>query len=311
MVLVLIGAGIHTGWRLDVPPSHLLGQIAKWSAGGLFEESSINHYPNTSQISADVTWTLGYEWRFYAALIVLAIPTRWRLTGLVVPPVLLASVVIHESFAQSTKPWMCAALFLIGMSTAAFREAMPDLVFRGMPASLIVTALLVFTLLNPPAFPILILGGAFLLIASGADLFGLLRTRPARRLGNVSYGIYLLQGPILAVAAAIGSVRNLDLRSPLGHWTVTLLEAVALVSLATCTHVWIERPGIDLGRRLLAAAWLPRSRRLNRFCLPEPASREALIRPVSVTHKACVRIGTNASNSIQAKSVQAFGQVSY
>jgi peptidoglycan/LPS O-acetylase OafA/YrhL len=190
-------------------------------------------------------------------LIVLAIPTRWRWTGLVMPPVLLASVVIHESFAQSTKPWMCAALFLIGMSTAAFREAMPDLVFRGMPASLIVAALLIFTFLNPPAFPILILGGAFLLIASGADLFGLLRTRPARRLGNVSYGIYLLQGPVLAAAAAIGSVRALDLWSPLGHWTVTLLEAIALISVATCAHVWIERPGIDFGRRLLARRSAP------------------------------------------------------
>jgi hypothetical protein len=33
---------------------------------------------------------------------------------------------------------------------------------------------------------------------------------------------------------------------------VTFFEAMALVTLATLTHVWIERPGIDLGRRLLA-----------------------------------------------------------
>jgi peptidoglycan/LPS O-acetylase OafA/YrhL len=95
-----------------------------------------------------------------------------------------------------------------------------------------------------------VLGAAFLLIGSGADVFGILRTRPARRLGNISYGIYLLQGPVFAAASAIEAVRALDVGSPIGHWTVAMLEAIVLVSLATCTHRFIERPGIDLGRRL-------------------------------------------------------------
>jgi peptidoglycan/LPS O-acetylase OafA/YrhL len=47
-------------------------------------------------------------------------------------------------------------------------------------------------------------------------------------------------------------MRTLDLSSPIGHWTVSLIEAVALLSLATLTHRFIERPGIDLGRRLVS-----------------------------------------------------------
>jgi peptidoglycan/LPS O-acetylase OafA/YrhL len=253
IALVLIGVGFHTGWHLNEPPRQLLSELAKWSAGGVFVESPINHYDHVTQITADVTWTLGYEWRFYLALLALAIPARWRWSGLVLPPVLLGLVILHQSFGQSTKPWMCTALFLIGMSTASFRAAFPDFNFKGIPGSLLVVALLVWTFFNPPSFPIVVLGEAFLLIACGADLFGLLRWRPARRLGNVSYGIYLLQGPVLASGASIAAIRDLDLRSPLGHWAVTMIEAIVLVSFATCTHVWIERKGIDFGRRLLSS----------------------------------------------------------
>jgi peptidoglycan/LPS O-acetylase OafA/YrhL len=252
IVLVLIGVGFHTSWRLHEAPAQLARELARWSAGGVFEESPINHYDQTRQIAADVTWTLGYEWRFYLALIALAIPARWRWSGLILPPVMLGVVFIHGLVGHSSRNWMCTALFLMGMSIASFRETFPDFNFKGIPGSLLVAALFVWTFLNPPSFPIIILGEAFLLIACGADLFGLLRWGPARRLGNISYGIYLLQGPVLALGASIAIVRDLDLRSPLGHWAVTLIEATALVSLATCTHIWIERPGIDLGRRLLS-----------------------------------------------------------
>jgi peptidoglycan/LPS O-acetylase OafA/YrhL len=253
--LVLIGVGIHTGWHLQIPLSRLLGQIAKWSAGGAFQEAPVNGDVYTSHISAYVTWTLQYEWFFYLSLLVLAIPARWRWSGLLMPPVLLCLTILHEEIAaQPTKPWICVSLFLVGMSTAAFTFAKPDLVARGTLASLTVVGLLAlpFTIFSArySALPVLVLGAAFLLIGSGADVFGILRTGPAKRLGNISYGIYLLQGPVFAAASAFETVRALDVGSPIGHWTVAMLEAIVLVSLATCTHRFIERPGIDLGRRL-------------------------------------------------------------
>jgi len=100
--------------------------------------------------------------------------------------------------------------------------------------------------------PVLLLGAAFLLIGLGTDFFGLLLTRPARRLGNISYGVYLLQGAVFAGASSFAWIRVLDLGSPLGHWAVSLLEAVVLVVLATLTHRFIERPGIDLGRKIVS-----------------------------------------------------------
>jgi peptidoglycan/LPS O-acetylase OafA/YrhL len=257
VLLVSIGVGMHTGWHLNVSKLKLLKQIIKWGAGGVFAEAPINADIHTSRITAYVTWSLGCEWRFYLSLIAFSIPARWRWSGLLVPPILLCSVCVYQMSApQQSRPWIYVVLFLIGMSVAAFRAAKPDLHLPRGVASIVVVVLLSITIITSPTvyrvLPVVILGAAFLLIASGADLFGLLATRPAMRLGNISYGIYLLQGPVLAAASAIGSVRALDLYSPQGHWCVTFFEAMALVTLATCTHVWIERPGIDLGRHLLS-----------------------------------------------------------
>jgi peptidoglycan/LPS O-acetylase OafA/YrhL len=256
VALVLLGVSVHTGWHLNVPWPSFIERLVRWSAGGLFPEAPINGSEFTYRITLYVTWTLQYEWFFYFSLLALAIPARWRWSGLALPFAFLCIAIVHEVFAQSPTPWICVALFLIGMSIAAIRTAKPNLKARGILVSLMVVAFLIlaFTAATDLIFrplPILLLGVAFLLIAVGADLFGLLSTRPARRLGNISYGIYLLQGAVFAGASSIEMIRKFDLHSPFGHWVVTALEGIALVSFATLTHRFIERPGIDLGRRLL------------------------------------------------------------
>jgi peptidoglycan/LPS O-acetylase OafA/YrhL len=77
-------------------------------------------------------------------------------------------------------------------------------------------------------------------------------TRPAKRLGDISYGIYLLQGPILLLAFAPTTVRFAATTSVWGHWAIVLAAAAALVLVATPTHNLIERPGIKAGQRAYA-----------------------------------------------------------
>jgi peptidoglycan/LPS O-acetylase OafA/YrhL len=98
---------------------------------------------------------------------------------------------------------------------------------------------------------------SFQLIISGVTLFGLLVSRPARRLGNISFGIYLLQGPVLAASFLVPGVRSAALASPLGHWVVMAVDAILLVLLSTATHAMIERPGVRLGKT--AIAWMRRT----------------------------------------------------
>jgi peptidoglycan/LPS O-acetylase OafA/YrhL len=257
VALVLIGVLINTGFHLRVPAGQLVSELLRWSAGGLFDNIAINGYPGTGQIIAFVTWTLRFEWIFYASLIYISLLVTVRRVGLLFPPLLLVLVLllVYLAHVANPAPLMCVALFSVGMSAAALKAVKPNLRIQGPLWSLAASGLLVFGLaFVPNAYrpaPMLLFGTVFVLITLGTDLFGLLSARASGRLGNISYGIYLLQGPVFAAVSSFSFLRALDMRSPLGHVAVTMLEALALIALATCTHVWIERPGIALGKRLL------------------------------------------------------------
>jgi len=257
VALVVIGVLINTGFHLRVPVGQLISELLRWSAGGLFDNIPINGYSGTAQIIAFVTWTLRFEWFFYASLIYISLLVTVRRVGLLFPPLMLVLVIllVYGARVANPAPLMCAALFSVGMSAAALKAAKPQLRVQGPLWSLAASGLLVFGLVFVPnvyrPMPVLLFGTVFVLITLGCDLFGLLSARPSGRLGNISYGIYLLQGPVFAAMSSFSFIRALDMRSPLGHAAVTMPEALALIALATCTHVWIERPGIALGKLLL------------------------------------------------------------
>ncbi len=157
---------------------------------------------------------------------------------------------------------ICAALFFTGMSCASLRERTSIPLLPDKAASVLVLALVVTVFVACPgvyaASPVVLLGLAFYLIASGCTVFGLLASRAARRLGDVSYGIYLLQGLVLTVVLRPRPLRALSLGSPVQHWASVLLCAMLLTALATAAHAGVEQPGIALGKRAAAAisgAW--------------------------------------------------------
>jgi peptidoglycan/LPS O-acetylase OafA/YrhL len=215
----------------------------------------VNGYADASLVLAGVTWTLHYEWLFYASLLALALFARRNLHLPFAAGALLLSFVyltVHPGVAAAS-----VCLFLSGMLCGS-------LIHEGIvvKASDAMTSTMVGLLIGLvfAAFasayavrPIVLLAGAFYFIACGSTLFGLLTSRPARRLGNVSYGIYLLQGLSFAVVFMFASARDAELRSSSGHWLAVLVCAILLVSAATASHVLIERPGIALGRRLTDA----------------------------------------------------------
>ena len=90
--------------------------------------------------------------------------------------------------------------------------------------------------------------GVHIGVVTDGTIFGLLLTKGARRLGDISYGIYLLQGPVLFVVFWPAAVRADALSSPWLHWIIVMIAALLLVALATATHVLIEIPGVQAGR---------------------------------------------------------------
>ena len=146
------------------------------------------------------------------------------------------------------------ALFLAGMISASLLRAGIILRLSDHATSVLVLAFIgaVFVTCHTAyaILSVILMGPAFYLIASGCTVFGLLTSRPARRLGEISYGIYLLQGLVLAAVLRPAPLRAIAVASPLGHWTLVCLAAVLLVVVATAAHKYIERPGISLGRRV-------------------------------------------------------------
>ena len=255
LVIVALGTQLH----LAVPGGQLLSQILGWLALGVIIGPNVNGYPGTELILAGVTWTLRYEWLFYACLPIAAIATRRRQTHL---PFSLAGLIgcsialsAYSGPPGDALTLVCVTMFLTGMACASLQRSLPRLPLSDNAASGLVLVVLVATFaLFSTAFsvaPIILLGVVFYLVTAGCTVFGVLTSRPARRLGNVSYGIYLLQGLALAVVLRPGPLRALSLADPAYHWALVLLCAVLLTVLATIMHVLIERPGIRAGQKVI------------------------------------------------------------
>jgi peptidoglycan/LPS O-acetylase OafA/YrhL len=203
-----------------------------------------------------VYWTLAYEWMFYVALPFLALFSRGRASLLLFAAVLmfggqgaivfnflsgmLAAVLIHSRTLEGRRldsPWMAP---LPVAALAGF------FVLKGLPPLAYAALLFVF----------------FVFVVHGQSLFGLLRSRPAKVLGLVSYSIYLIHCIVLYVV-----VRALDQLVPVGlvdlllYWLVVALAAAATVVLSAFSFRCIEYPFINpkgMPRwRFAMPAWIP------------------------------------------------------
>jgi peptidoglycan/LPS O-acetylase OafA/YrhL len=92
------------------------------------------------------------------------------------------------------------------------------------------------------------LASFFLIVVRGNTMFGLLATRAAHRLSNISYSIYLTHGLLLSIVFSIPGMKDIALVSPARFWAVGILLAPCLVLTSSLTYRAIERPGIAFGR---------------------------------------------------------------
>ena len=260
-VLFLIVFSI-TGWTLHEPGWEVTKEISQWMMLGFFGYGrSINSFQHTGWILAGVTWTLKYEWLFYFSLLFTSFAARSKFQCFIFPLVtliFLLTCMISVTLTQTqSNRCACVALFSVGMLSAAIQARAMNLSIPNWLSSVLVisfiSSVFIFSDTAYAWFPIILMGLAFFLIVSGSNVFGLLSNRAARRLGNVSYGIYLLQGLVLLSFFSLGPVRRFALASPEQGWEALSVCSVLLVLVATMTHFLIEQPGIKIGQRLDAA----------------------------------------------------------
>jgi peptidoglycan/LPS O-acetylase OafA/YrhL len=254
-MLAIVAA--RSDFALREPAAAVASQALQWLALGLIDTQPDVNGEVARHVLAGVTWTLWYEWVFYGSLLAWAVVARWRRHLAAVLLALLACLAAKRFGHVDALGF--GALFTIGMAVGSWRHARPASRLSEPVWSAIGGLCLVGACAAPGtgygSVAGLLLGGFFLAVCSGATLFGLLRTRAAQRLGTVSYSLYLMQGLVLAVMLAIGPVARFALSSPLAWWVMGTASAVLLVLAATAGYLWIERPGIALGRRVVERGW--------------------------------------------------------
>lgn len=198
------------------------------------------------------TWTLYYEWHFYASRPLLFVFAH---TSAHTASVIAMAAIVYNLDPMFPEPYRSfIGLFLAGM-LCQLGPALPRHTWR-FRGSLQRSAWPDFGRVRLFRLCVLLAsgsasGGFSALVASGTTLFGLLKVRAARRLGNASYSIFLLHGMVIMAVYSSDGLTRMAMQTVVGYWSTVLIATVGLVCLSTGSCVCIEKAGIVAGRRLL------------------------------------------------------------
>lgn len=262
LLLFTVVAWLSSG-TLNEPAPKLLNEAIKWLSFTIPGAPNLNGIQRTWIIVAGVTWSLPYEWLFYCSLPLLALTIR------VMPPfryialsiVSIAALVLLDPQFQYLKQMTVPLLSFSGGIAAAFAvrsdsfrrfavQKIASLILLGC----VVLAVAAYPSISGPA-PLLLLAAAFILIAGGNTLFGILVSPVSRTLGEMAYSIYLLHGITLFVVFnfMLGITAASEL-TPLTHWLLMAAITPVLVAVSFVTFRLIESPAMH--STTACTAWL-------------------------------------------------------
>lgn len=253
---VILVAFCRAGFELKEPPWVVVGQVATWLMFTIPGISPVNGFAETVPIAGAV-WTLSYEWLFYACLPIGAFclrastPLPWL--------VFSAGAVTALTMGMPEVRMPMLSAFAGGITAASLSRipAVRAMLARGVWGAIAMACLATTLFLLPTASmwsAVLLLAIAFLIMASGNSLYGMLEWRASVTLGEMAYSLYLLHGLVLFVAYRLVFAEGADRFSPVEHWAIVLGLVPVLVLLCFTTCRLIEKPAMDAVPRW--HAWL-------------------------------------------------------
>lgn len=259
MAVLFTLCGVLTDWERQVPARELRRALRHWLFFSIGGRDNINGVPNTLTLIAGVTWSLPLEWMFYLLLPTLALLMRRTAPLWLAAVALVCALGIWANNKEPTMLWAFAGGGLVAWWVR--RPALRGWAHRPWHDMALVLALAGAVLSAPNVHhtaPILLLTVAFGLIASGCDLFGLLRLRVSQQLGDLAYSIYLLHGLLLftSLTFVLGH-EEVRAYTPQGHWLWLSALAPIVVAIAWLAFHTVERPAMRA-----TDAWATRVRHL-------------------------------------------------
>jgi peptidoglycan/LPS O-acetylase OafA/YrhL len=253
-VMVLV-VSIVSGFAWKENAGHFFAALGQWLLFTTWGAPDLNGVADTWLIIAGVTWSLPYEWFFYLLLPLLAL-----VVGTAVPRLLtVVTAVLALGLMWDALTPMYAAPFLGGAFAAALVRRPAFLAWAQRKRATVfalLTLAMALTLFwgSLKTLPILLISLTFAVVAGGNSLFGVLTSRAARLLGEVSYSMYLLHGIFMfSLVHWVIGVDALATMSPLVYWSIVLVAAPVLVSICVLTFACIERPAMDSVQRVTAS----------------------------------------------------------
>lgn len=251
MLVLFTLVAVESDFTRRVPVAALLRDAAIWLGFSIFGQPDLNGVPQATNLIAGVTWSLPFEWLLYAALPVFA----WLLRRRTPWPWLLGGLLVASVIAWEQRNPLAFRSFAVGIGAAfAVRHAPLRAACTSRVAGLLaVLCIVAAVIVRPSAYSgttAPLIGMAFVIIACGHSLFGLLSLPASRVIGEMGYSIYLLHGAVLTITFRylIGVERTVQL-TPLQHWLVVLAVVPVLFVVCALSFRWIEQPGIAAGQR--------------------------------------------------------------
>jgi peptidoglycan/LPS O-acetylase OafA/YrhL len=242
-MFALVGA--LSGWALREPAAALAIQVVHWLSFSMLGMPDVNGVKTIPLLG--VTWSLAYEWLFYLSLPLLAFAMRCRVPLLLVAGAtfLLFVLAVNKPNLFFPTSFVTGALAAVVARNAAIGTRARRPAFS---AVLLALALLAFT--GHGSIPKVVLdaclGSAFVLVACGNTAWGLLETRVARLLGDISYGLYLLHCLLLfALFRFVVGLEQARTLSEPAHWGVICAASILLVAISATTYRFLEKPSVE------------------------------------------------------------------
>ena len=266
MLIVFVSVFHLQNWELKVPAVELLKQSLAWLT---FDRPDVNLYPHTGMLIANVTWTLAYEVFFYLALPLAAMVFIFRGNWRQVVLCLIGIYALYQlvGWEHSLKKHFLAS-FLGGIA-AAYWVRRPQLVAWSQTplasAVALVALATAFTVFSRAfkAPPLLLLTLFFVIVASGNTLFGALKPRSIRWLGEISYSTYLLHGFVLwLMVQRLPLALNLDAIEAGVYLPLMAACTCLLILISSATFLYIEQPGMNAGKKVVQ--WIRQRQQSNK-----------------------------------------------